>query len=315
MRRLYFAFALAGGVSMGAASAMADYPERPVTFIIPYGAGGTSDIGARTWGPFMEECLGVPIVFVNRPGAGGEVGFAELANATPDGYTIGALNVPNYPAGVITKQSPAYQLDSFAFLANFYGSQVSINARRGGRFSSLDEVIEASRNGQINMGISNFGSDDHIKMLSLMREADTRFTFIPLADAATSRNAVIGGHVDVSGNSLTEVAGFQDELLTLAIASEERVPELPDVPTFRELGLDIVGGSNHVIGAPRDTPPEVVATLSGCFEQVAENPDFLRLAKERSLILNIMNSEETAKWVTAESALLQALWDSEPWLQ
>jgi tripartite-type tricarboxylate transporter receptor subunit TctC len=313
MRILKTLLAAAAATSMLAGTAMAEYPEQPVTFIIPYGPGGTSDVGARTWGPFMEKCLGTTIVFTNRPGAGGEIGFAELANSAPDGYTIGALNVPNSPIGAFTKENPAYTMDSFAYLGNLFGSKVTINTKKGGEYETLAELIEAAKAGQINMGISNFGSDDHIKMLSFMKAADVKFTFIPMTDAASSRNAVMGGHVAVSGNSMTEVVPFQSELQTLAIASAERVPELPDVPTFKELGYDVVGGSNHVIGAPAATPPEVVEKLSSCFEQVAADPEFLKAAQERSLLMNPMTGKETAEWVAKESEMLKALWESDPW--
>jgi tripartite-type tricarboxylate transporter receptor subunit TctC len=308
-------FAAILGTTMLVAPAMAqEWPTEPVTFIIPYGPGGTSDIGARTWGPYMEECLGTTIVFVNRPGAGGEVGFAELASAEPDGYTIGALNVPNSPVGAITKENPAYSMDDFAYLGNLFGSIVSINARAGGEFETLDDVVEAAKTRQVNMGISNVGADDHIKMLTFMTEAGVEFTFIPLADAASSRNAVIGGHVDVSGNSFTEVVGFQDELKTLAIASPERRPELPDVPTFAEQGFSVLGGSSHVLGAPADTPPEVVEKLSSCFMQVAEDPEFLAEAEERSLLMSVMTGEETATWIAEETEMLRGLWEADPWI-
>ena len=306
--------AAAAATSMLAGPAMAEYPEQPVTFIIPYGPGGTSDVGARTWGPFMEKCLGTTIVFVNRPGAGGEIGFAELANSAPDGYTIGALNVPNFPSGAITKENPPYNLDSFAFLGNLFGSKVTINTRKGGEHDTLAKLVDAAKAGQVNMGISNFGADDHIKMLAFMKAADAKFTFIPMTDAASSRNAVIGGHVTASGNSMTEVAPFQAELQTLAIASEERVPELPDVPTFKELGYDIVGGSNHVLGAPAATPPEVVEKLSACFSQVAADPEFLKVAAERTLLMNVMTGPETKEWVAKESEMLKALWESDRWI-
>ncbi|HWA47148.1 MAG TPA: tripartite tricarboxylate transporter substrate binding protein [Dongiaceae bacterium] len=315
MRKLKLLLAAAAATSLFAGAAIAEFPDHPVTFIIPYGPGGTSDVGARTWGPFMEKCLGQPIVFVNKPGAGGELGFAELANSKPDGYTIGALNVPNFPAGAITKENAPYTLDSFAFLGNIYGSIVTINAKKGGQYKTLAEVVEAAKAGNLNMAISNFGADDHIKMLAFMKAAGIKLTFIPMADAASSRNAVIGGHVDVSGNSMTEVAPFQGELQTLAIASAERRPELPDIPTFQEQGYDILGGSNHVLGAPAATPPEVVDKLSACFEQVAADPEFQKAAKERSLLLNPMNGKQTAEWVKNESAMIKALWDSDPWIK
>ena len=98
-------FGVAVGLAIGAAPAFAAYPDHPVTFIVPYGPGGTSDVGARTWQPFVEKCLGTPLVIVNKPGAGGELGFAELAGAAPDGYTLGALNVPNMPLGTLTRRA------------------------------------------------------------------------------------------------------------------------------------------------------------------------------------------------------------------
>jgi len=297
-----------------AAPAWAEFPEKPVTFIIPYGPGGTSDVGARTWGPFMEECLGQPVVFVNKPGAGGELGFTELAASAPDGYTIGALNVPNFPAGTITKPDAKYKLDSFAFLGNIYGSIVTINAKKGGQYDTLEKLVEAAKSGtNINMAVSNFGADDHIKMLDFMKQAGVKFTFIPMTDAATSRNAVMGGHVDVSGNSMTEVASFQNELQTLAVASAEPRPELPGVPTFKEQGYDVLGGSNHVIGAPAGTPQEAIDKLAGCLSQVAADPEFQKAAKERSLLLNVMDAKETTEWVEKESATIKALWESDPW--
>ena len=308
-------FGVAVGLAIGAAPAVAAYPDHPVTFIVPYGPGGTSDVGARTWQPFVEKCLGTSLVIVNKPGAGGELGFAELAGAAPDGYTLGALNVPNMPLGTLTKESPAYKVDSFTLLANLYGSKVTINTKAGSPYKTLAEVIEASKTGQINMGISNFGSDDHIMMLRFMKLAGAKFTFIPLSDAASSRNAVIGGHVDVAGLSMTEVSPFQAELKTLAIASAERVPALPDVPTFKEQGFDLVGGSNHVIGGPAGLPAEVVEKVSGCFEQVAKDPEFLKAAEARTLLMNPMNAAETAAWVAKESQTLQQLWESDPWIK
>lgn len=316
MRILKTLLAAAAAASMATGPAFAEYPDKPITFIIPYGPGGTSDIGVRTWGPFMEKCLGQTIVFVNKPGAGGEIGFTELANAKPDGYTLGALNVPNSPAGAITKKDAKYTMDSFAYLGNLYGSLVSINTMKGGKYDTLAKVVDAAKSGtNINMAISNFGADDHIKMLDFMKQADIRFTFIPMADAATSRNAVMGGHVDVSGNSLTEVVGFQDQLQTLAIAAEERRPELPDVPTFKELGYDVVGGSNHVLGAPAKTPPDVVEKLSNCFMKVAADPEFQKAAKERALLLNVMDGKQTAEWVKKETDRIRTLWESDPWIK
>jgi tripartite-type tricarboxylate transporter receptor subunit TctC len=303
------------GFALAAQPAAADYPEQPITYIIPYGPGGTSDIGARTWQPFLEECLGTTLVMVNRPGAGGEVGFAELAQAEPDGYTLGALNVPNMPLGAITKEDAGYEIDSFTPLSVMYGSIVTLNAAADSPYKDLDALVEASKSGQVNMGITNVGSDDHIMMLRFMRDAGANFTFIPFTDAASVRNALMGGHIGVGGLSMTEVTEFQDEPSTLAIASEERVPSLPDVPTFKEQGIDLVGGSTHLIGGPAGMPAEVVEKLDTCFTQVAADPEFQQAAQERALLLAPMNQQKTREWLTQEVRALTEIWESDPWGQ
>src|SRR5262245_26435791 len=138
MMRAKLAAVAAASVSMAAGSALADYPERPVTYIVPYGAGGGNDTGTRTWAPYLEKCLGQPVVVVNKPGAGGALGFAELANPAPDGYTLGSVATPNMPLGAITKNPPAYTIDSFTYISNVYGSNSTLSAKKGGRFTTLD---------------------------------------------------------------------------------------------------------------------------------------------------------------------------------
>jgi tripartite-type tricarboxylate transporter receptor subunit TctC len=204
-------------------------------------------------------------------------------------------------------------MDDFVLLGNMYGSIVSLNARRGGEFETLQDLVDAARERQVNVGISNLGSDDHTKMMAFWNVAGVQPTYIPLADAASARNAVIGGHVDASGNAFTEVVPFQDELVTLAIASPERRPELPDVPTFRELGYDVVGGSSHVIGAPAGTPQEIVDKIDACFQEIGQNPDFLAQAAERNLLIQQMNHQQVTEWLAAETELLRTLWEEHRW--
>lgn len=302
--------------SIMAGAAWAEYPEKPITFVIPYGAGGTTDIGARTWGPFLETCLGQPIVYLNLPGAGGQLGFAELAKAAPDGYTLGALPVPTFPTAVITQADVTFALDSFVLLGNLYGSFVTINTNEQSGFENLGDLVDAAKSGTtINLGITNFGSDDHLTMLKVAKAADIAITFVPLADSASTRNAVAGGHINAAGLSLTDVTPYQEQLKTLAIAAPERRPELPDVPTFRELGYDVVGGTTNIIGAPAGVPDEIVAKLAACFEQTGTNPDFLKAAAERNLILNPMTLEQTRAFFATEVGNLEALWDSDPWVK
>jgi tripartite-type tricarboxylate transporter receptor subunit TctC len=165
----------------------------------------------------------------------------------------------------------------------------------------------------MNLGMASIAADDHLMALRFARMAEVRFTTLPLESAANVRNAIIGGHVEVGSISNTEAAPFLEHLRVLAVASAERVPELPDVPTFRELGYDLVAASNHPLATRAGVPEEIRARLADCIAQAAADPDFLEEAKTRSISLNVMSAEETKAFVEAEHADLHALWETEPW--
>jgi tripartite-type tricarboxylate transporter receptor subunit TctC len=290
-----------------------EFPDRPVTYVVVFGPGGTVDTGARTLAPFLEACLGQSIVVVNRPGAGGEVGFVDIATSENTGYTIGALNTPNLIISNITKESPNYSMDDFTYLGQIYGSRVTINARKGGEFATFDDIAAIAGERKVNVGITMFGSDDHLVLSRIVKSLGIEANFIPLSDGASVRNALLGGHIDLSGSSVTEVGAFQDELQTLALAAEERTVVLPDVPTLRELGHDVVGGSDAIIGGPANLPAEVVAKFDSCFQSIAEDPEFIRLSTTRNLMLSPMDAAQTTQWVQNEVEILREMYESDPW--
>ena len=300
---------------MGTSAAFAEYPERPITFIVPYGAGGGNDIGTRTWVPYLEQCLGngATVVVVNKPGAGGEVGFTELANSAPDGYTLGSTATPNMPLGEITREKPTYSVDSFSYVGNLYGSSSTLNVLKGGKFASLDAVIAEGKTRPLTWGMSGFGSDDHLMGLRLMELAGIKLTFIPLGDAASVRNAILGGHVDLGGLSLAEAAPFQEQLSTLAVAADQQSTVLPGVPTFTEQGIDLIGGSLPIVAAPKGLPEDIKAKLSACFVSIAQDPKFQADAEQRKLLLIPMDAAQTEAYVRSEAATLKTLWETNPW--
>jgi tripartite-type tricarboxylate transporter receptor subunit TctC len=267
--------------------------------------------------PYLEKCLGndAEMTIVNKPGAGGELGFAELARAVPDGYTLGALNVPNMPLGAITKKA-TYSIDSFDFLGNIFGSSVTINVARDSEFKTLQDVVDTAKKSDqpIQIGLSAIGSDDHLIALRFIKLAGIKATFIPFGDGASARNALLGGHVKVNAMGVGEAAGFQEQLRTLANSTKERSPGLLEAPTFAEQGYDLIGGANHVIGAPKGLPDDVREKLAACLVKISQDKDFITEADKRVLIRNPMNARETTDWVKKEAATLKALWESDPWM-
>lgn len=302
-------------LAVAAVPALADYPDRPITLLLGFSAGGGSDVGARTYQPYLEKCLGGTIVIVNKPGAGGELGFAELAASDPDGYKIGYLNMPNMASGAITKQA-SWSIDSFAYVGNVIASRITLSVPKTSPVQNVDDLVKlAKESGPLMVSVSGIGGDDHLAVLRFGQLIGAEFNIIPFGDGASARAALLGGQVQVGSMSNSEAAGFQDDFRTLGVMDEERTDFLPEIPTFKEQGYDIVAGSTQVIGAPANTPKEIVQKWSDCLGKVVSDPAFLEDAKKRALPLGYMTSEETEAFVRAENEKLKELWASNPWIK
>ena len=314
--KLYHTIVGATALVMAAAvPALAEYPDRPVTLLIPFSPGGGSDVGARTFQPYLEKCLGGSIVILNKPGAGGELGFAELAASDPDGYKIGYLNMPNMASGAITKEA-TWSIDSFAYVGNMIGSRITLSVPKNSPIQTLDDLVALGKSsGPLSLSVSGIGGDDHLSSLQFAKLVGIEFTVIPFGDGASSRAALLGGNVQVGSMSNSEAANFQEEFRTLGVMDNERTPFLPDIATFKEQGYDIVGGSTQVIGAPAGTPKEIVQKWSDCLGKVAADPAFLEEAKKRALPLSYMTGEQAEAFVRKENEALKALWASDPWIK
>lgn len=317
MHRLLSTAALAAGIALSLAGpALAQYPERPITFIIATNPGGTTDVGVRTWLPYLEQCLGnnASINVVYQPGAQNRIGFTAIATAEPDGYTLGAFAMPNLATSVV-EGGVQYDIDSFVYLGSFYASAMTINVRRSSEYESFDDLREWSAENEtpVVLGISRLGSDDHFLGMRLANAAELDITFIPFGDAALARNALLGGHIGISAMSITETIPFREEVRTLGVSSEERFPGLPEVPTFRELGFDVLGGTRHTFGGPAGIPEEIVSTIRACADEIAVDPDFIAESEARALLLDPMGGEAVAAFMRDEFDFFSEMWESDPW--
>lgn len=311
---------LAGALSLALAggAALAEYPERPIVVINPNSAGGGTDVGIRTWQPYVEACLGegASLVPTAMPGAASAVGITALRQAAPDGYTVGSANMPNLVTNRIAKpEQPA--VEDFVWIGNVIGVSSTLNVQMDSEIKTLAEAIDhiKAASGPVNIGMGGIGADDHLVGLQFQEMVGKPLNFIPFGSGADSRNALLGGQVEFSLMSNVEAAGFREEVRPLAVAAEARTDLFPDTPTFIEQGLDLVGGSTHVIGAPKGFPEEALAKWRECIQVAANDPKFLEDAKTRNLSLNVMTGEETEAFILAQRKLLEDLWASDPWIK
>jgi tripartite-type tricarboxylate transporter receptor subunit TctC len=270
-------FAAALAVSLGAmaapGTASAQYPEEPITYIISFDPGGESDVTARFQEPHLEELLGVDVVITHRPGGGGAVAWSEFQRtAEPDGYTIIGINIPHIVAQPIQRADAGYDTFDWEIITWFHFTPNALIVRNDSPFETLEDLIEYARENPqvVTIGGSGTFSANHLEMLRLENAADINLTYIPFTGTGPLPAAVLGGHVSALMNYTMLGVQMSDEVRVLAVAAEERVPSLPDVPTFRELGYDIVGGAYRGVAAPAGTPPEIVEQLAEVFGEVNE---------------------------------------------
>jgi tripartite-type tricarboxylate transporter receptor subunit TctC len=303
------------------APALAQYPNRPITMIVAYPAGGGTDLTARLIATFIERYLGggQRIVVLNRPGAGGEIGFNALSNAEPDGYTIGFINTPGILSIPIERRSP---LDwrRFDLLGNIIDDPSGFSVHADSEIRSLADLVEFARRNpdEVTVGTTGIGSDDHLAMLAFQRLAGVRMTHVPFSGAAQTRQALQGRHVVVGsinvGEALQYVAGGSP-FRNLGQMSESRLEMAAQIPTFRELGFDMVFSSLRGIAAPRGLPPEIRDRLVQAIAQAAADPEFQRRSRETYAPLRYLAPDAYAAELQATDAALRRLWAEAPWAQ
>lgn len=301
--------------ALSCAPAHADYPDKPIVVAVQSGPGGSAEIGVRLAAPSLEKCLGVPIVVLNKPGANGDVAYSYLNTAAPDGYTLAIVNVPGVVANSLAKERD-YDLHKFTYLGSLTGGNIMISVLRDKPWQTLEELFAHIKESGKPIPISSggIGSSEHLALLQIEKLIPgVRFQLIPFNDTAASMAALLGGHVELTATSQAE--SYQDQVRTLAIAAPERIEVLPDVPTFKELGIDIVGGSNHTYAGPPGLPDDVAAKLAGCLEETGKDPEYLKTTKDRNFPPIIRNAAETKAFVESQYQLLKSIWDEDPWIK
>ncbi|MFN7001040.1 tripartite tricarboxylate transporter substrate binding protein [Elioraea tepidiphila] len=292
--------------------------ERPIEVIVPYPPGGGVDVMARLTLPFVAKHLpGARFVVANRAGAGGQVGFEATFNAAPDGYTLGAVAVPALNSFPV-ERPVRYRPMEFTFLANVVYDPNTIFVGRDSPFRTLKDLIDAAkaRPGQLHYGTTGIGSDDHILMLWLEDLARVEpMVHVPFQGFAPMLSNVLGGHIQVAVGNVSEIlAAMRDgRVHSLGQAATERWSEAADVPTFREQGFDITGGSSRGIVGPPGIAEPIVRRLEEAFRATFIDPDFRRDAARATLPLRLLVGAEYRAMIAETDQAVRDLFRQRPW--
>ncbi|HHX95637.1 MAG TPA: tripartite tricarboxylate transporter substrate binding protein [Clostridia bacterium] len=283
----------------GEAEGEIEYPTKPITIIVPWNAGGDTDAIWRTVGKYLEEELGQTIVIKNIGGGSGAVGAQEALQAKPDGYTLLAGH-DSIALSYVTGKTDFGYFD-FAPVALMTTTPDIVGTASSSEFTNMEEVVAYAKEhpGELTFGAS-LGSTSHYTPAAIEVAADIEFNIVGYEGTADRMTALLGGHINFGSVSVPAAKEYLEagQMTLLGIASEERHPSLPDLPTLKEQGIDVLCGTNRGLFAPKDTPQEIIDILRDALEKVANNPEFKEAIEQQGTDVNFMG-DDYADWLKA----------------
>lgn len=299
-----------GVLVSGSLAAANEYPSKPINFVVAYSAGGGTDVAARMFEPYLKKYLGGTIGIVNKPGGNGEVGFSSIATARPDGYTIGMLNFPVFFINMQTRKT-TYSMDSFEIIGPLGGSAHTIGVAIDSPIKTLDDLIAAAKKepGVMTIGSSGNFSDDYLAFLQFQKVTGIELNHVAFQGAGPARTAVLGGHVNLIAFNVDEAIPYvkNGQIRLFGVMSEERDPQLPDVPTFKEQGYDILSGSTRGLAVPKGTPADIVQKLHDALKKVLEDPEYLKQVADMGQSVTYMDVTTYSESLSKEAEQTKAL--------
>jgi len=311
---------LCAALSVLCGMANAAYPDKPITMIVAYSPGGGTDLIARAIAPYLEKYLGggARIVIVHRPGAGGEIGFAALANAPADGYTIGFVNTPPLITVPIERSAQFGGPQRFELLGNVIDDPCNFAVHADSPFRNLKDLADYARAnpGKVTVGSTGIGSDDHLVMLLFERAAGVKMTHVPFKGSSDTRTALLSKSITVAainiGESLQAIAGGAP-MRNIGQFAPARANLAPDLPTAREQGYDIELSSLRGMAAPRGLPPEIRDRLVKAVASAAADPEFQAQAVKFFAPLRFLSPADFERVIREAEVGFKQLWKELPW--
>jgi tripartite-type tricarboxylate transporter receptor subunit TctC len=278
-------------------SVNAAYPERPIKMVVPWAAGGDTDNIFRPFAPLLQKSIGQTVVIANVGGASGTKGAKEAKDAPADGYTLYAVHDyihSTYWAGVA---DVAYT--DFEPICMIASTPSVLTASPKTPWKTAQDLVKdaKARPGQITVG-ATLASTSHFFPALIEQAAGVKFKYVSYEGLAPRMNAILGGHVDLTDSNLTQKGKVEAaQLKFLAIATEKRHPEMPSVPTLKELGINVIYDVNRGVMVRKGAPAEVIAKLESSCAAAAKDPAFAQAMKVQGTDVRYMDRAQYGKWL------------------
>lgn len=275
------------------------YPNKPIEFIVLFAAGGSTDISVRTIGEIASKELGQPIVVLNKPGGGGSVAIAALANSKPDGYTVGSLSVGAMEIQPHLVKVPYDPVKDIVPIMQYGEYPQGIAVKSDAPFKTLKDLIEYAKQnpGKVTYGTTGVGGAQHIMMERIATEAGIKWSHVPFKGGAPAITALLGGHI-----TAVTVAEFVPQVKAgtaklLVVFNTKRLPDFPDALTMQEAGFNLSMSNYLGIGAPVGTPKDRLEKLQIAFKNAMNHPTFMEMMKKWSIEVIYNPGDELSKTI------------------
>jgi len=295
--------------------AFAEYPSKTVQLVVPSKAGGSTDTTARLFIDAAKKYWkDTDFIVVNKPGAGGLIGFSFEQRQKPDGYTLGLMFTPQFVAHIVSKKAK-YTLDSFHVVGNIAEDPGIVVVNAESKIKNLDDLVKAAKAGKLTAAVNGIGSDDFLAAKQFEAKTGVVFNLLPTKGSTEQKTAILGNHVDVAFMNLSQMLANHKagKVRIIALLSKERSDVAKDIPTSVEQKYDVLMTATRgmVIGA--DVKPEIEKKITELYTKVVNDKDFQAKAKNSFIFLNPLNSADYTAYLKQLQADTQKVYDKTPW--
>jgi tripartite-type tricarboxylate transporter receptor subunit TctC len=272
---------LAAVALVSAIPSWAAYPDRPVRYIVPFAPGGESDIGARYQQQVFRRKFNQEMIIESKPGAGGALAWAQTNSFPGDGYTLMSTNLPHIVLQPLEGQVQ-YKTEDLVNVHFYHYTPDAIVVRNESPFKTYQDLVKAAKAapGEVTFAGSGTNTANHMATERFNGVAGVKTTYVPFKGTGDLVASLLGGHVAAAMSYVTLAISQKGATRMLAVATEKRHPQFPDVPTFRELGIDWVDGAYRGVAVPKSTPPELRQRISDIFSEINKDADFQKRMAE-----------------------------------
>lgn len=281
------------------------YPNRLITYSIPFMPGGQSDVDARRQIPYLQEQLGQNVNITYKAGAGGAIGWTELVNQQPDEYFIAGFNVPHIILQPMTNEDTGYETEQIQPVALFQRTPIGLAVSKESGIETLEEFIRLAQKEAITVSGTGTYTGTHLLSLELALEENLNLIYVPSPGASESIQSILGGTTTAVLANSPDLVSYQDDFTILAIGSEKRFPSLPEVPTFLECGLNITASIERGVAVPPGTDDDIIRTLEKAFLSITENEKIRQEMMAEGFEPLSMGSDESRAYIEEQSIKLE----------